>query len=112
MPRRDLAKEKDWRRLLRQWRASGLSGRDFCVEQRLSEPSFYAWRREIARRDQQRKSAPSANAAASSSLAPQQPDNPAHSCFRQALGRSQHHAAVGHRGGRGRAPSAAGSFGI
>ena len=58
MPRRDPAKEKYWRRLLRQWQQSGLSGRDFCVEQRLSQPSFYAWRREIARRDQQRQATP------------------------------------------------------
>ena len=50
--RRDPAKEKHWRRLLRQWQRSGLTGRDFCAEHGLSEPSFYAWRREIARRDQ------------------------------------------------------------
>src|SRR5579864_2105350 len=48
---RDLAKEWYWRRLLRQWRRSGLTGRAFCAEQELSEPSFYAWKREIARRD-------------------------------------------------------------
>jgi hypothetical protein len=54
MPRpewRDPAKEKYWRRLLRMWRRSGLTGRDFCAEHKLSEPSFYAWKREIARRD-------------------------------------------------------------
>jgi|SRR5271165_7546565 len=49
--RRDLAKEKHWRRLLRQWRRSGLTGRDFCAAHHLGEASFYAWRREIARRD-------------------------------------------------------------
>lgn len=71
MPRRDPAKEKYWRRLLRQWRHSGLSGRDFCVEQRLSQPSFYAWRREIARRDHQRRAtlpAPVSPAPAASSV--------------------------------------------
>ena len=52
MPQRDLDKEKKWRRLLRRWRQSGLSGRDFCAAERVSEPSFYFWRREIARRDQ------------------------------------------------------------
>jgi hypothetical protein len=51
---RDLEKEKYWRRMLRRWRQSGRTGRDFCAEQALSEPSFYAWRREIARRDQER----------------------------------------------------------
>jgi hypothetical protein len=56
MPRpewRDAAKEKHWRRLLSQWRRSGLTGRDFCAERRLAEPSFYHWKREIARRDQE-----------------------------------------------------------
>jgi hypothetical protein len=53
MPQRDPAKEEYWRRLLRQWRQSGLTPREFCVEERITEPSFYAWRREIARRDQQ-----------------------------------------------------------
>lgn len=49
--RHDAAKEKRWRRLLRQWQRSGLTGRDFCAAHGLSEPSFYAWRRAIARRD-------------------------------------------------------------
>ena len=34
MPRpewRDPSKEKRWRRLLKQWRRSGLTGRDFCA---------------------------------------------------------------------------------
>lgn len=55
--RRDPAKEQHWRRLLRQWRRSGLSGRDFCAAQHLGEASFYAWRREIARRDQEAQAA-------------------------------------------------------
>src|SRR6476660_8236912 len=57
MPRpewRNAVKEKRWRRLLQQWRRSGLTGRDFCAEHRLAEPSFYFWKREIARRDQER----------------------------------------------------------
>jgi hypothetical protein len=56
MPRpewRDPAKEKYWRRLLALWRRSGQTGRDFCAEHQLSEPSFYAWKREIAQRDQE-----------------------------------------------------------
>lgn len=51
--RRDPHKERYWRRLLRLWRRSGLTGRDFCAQHGLSEPSFYAWRRELARRDQE-----------------------------------------------------------
>jgi hypothetical protein len=55
--RRDLAKERYWRRLLRRWKRSGQTGRDFCATHGLSEPSFYAWRREIAQRDQEPRSA-------------------------------------------------------
>jgi hypothetical protein len=51
--RRDLAKERHWRRMLRLWQRSGQTGRDFCADYGLPEPSFYAWRREIARRDQE-----------------------------------------------------------
>jgi hypothetical protein len=51
--RRDPAKEKYWRRMVRRWKRSGQTGRDFCATRGLSEPSFYAWRREIARRDQE-----------------------------------------------------------
>jgi hypothetical protein len=45
------SKERFWRRMVRQWRRSGLSIRDFCAQQQLSEPSFYGWRRTIARQD-------------------------------------------------------------
>ena len=51
--RRDAAKEQRWRRLLGRWRRSGLTVRAFCAEHGLSEPNFYAWRREIARRDEE-----------------------------------------------------------
>jgi transposase len=49
---RDPVKEKSWRRLLGQWRRSGLSASQFCQQHGISPPNFYAWRREIARRDQ------------------------------------------------------------
>lgn len=48
---RDPRKEAFWRRVLARWQGSGQSGRDFCRAAGLSEPSFYAWRRELARRD-------------------------------------------------------------
>jgi hypothetical protein len=48
---RDSRKEQQWRRWLRQWQKSGLSIRAFCALHGLSQPSFYAWRREIQQRD-------------------------------------------------------------
>ncbi|MBI3865874.1 MAG: hypothetical protein HY290_28705 [Planctomycetia bacterium] len=50
---RDQTKERHWRRMVRDWRKSGLSVRDFCDWQALSEPSFYTWRRELAKRDRE-----------------------------------------------------------
>ena len=49
---RDLGKEQFWREVLRRWRMSKRTLREFCTEQRLSEACFYAWRRIIGERDQ------------------------------------------------------------
>ena len=48
---RDPKLEQFWRAKLTAWQASGLNVRDFCRKHRLTEPSFYAWRRELAARD-------------------------------------------------------------
>jgi hypothetical protein len=48
---RDPAKERFWRDTVGQWEESGLTVGAYCQRHRLSEPSFYAWRRELARRD-------------------------------------------------------------
>ena len=50
---RDHGKERFWRRMVRRWRRSGLGVRAFCAEHGLAEPSFYAWRRIVAQRDQE-----------------------------------------------------------
>lgn len=63
--RRDRSKERFWRRLLRRWRRSGRSVRAFCAEHDVSEASFFAWRRMIAERDQQRGQRDKPNARAS-----------------------------------------------
>jgi len=42
--------EGRWRDLIARWERSDLTVRDFCFNQRISEPSFYAWRRELAAR--------------------------------------------------------------
>jgi hypothetical protein len=50
---RDPLKERYWRRMLRDWRRSGLTIRAFCRLHDLSEPSFYSWRRMLADREAQ-----------------------------------------------------------
>ena len=47
---RDEQKEQQWQRRIEQWRASGLSVRDFCDRHGLATPSFYNWRRTLQRR--------------------------------------------------------------
>jgi hypothetical protein len=49
-PRRNLEKQRFWQRAVAQWRRSGQSVRDYCRGKALSEPSFYAWRRELGLR--------------------------------------------------------------
>jgi transposase len=49
--RRDSGKARLWRETVAAWRRSGQSVRAFCAARGLSEPSFYNWRRELARRD-------------------------------------------------------------
>jgi Transposase len=51
-PRRDLSKERFWRRVVQQQSAGRLSVREVCEQRGLAESAFYAWRREIRRRDQ------------------------------------------------------------
>lgn len=60
--RRDVAKERFWRRTVAEHRRSGLTIREFCARRSVSEPLFYAWRRELAHRagSAVRKAPPSA----------------------------------------------------
>jgi transposase-like protein len=48
---RDPRKERFWRRVVQEWRKSGLSVRQFCQLRDLSEASLYAWRRTLQQRD-------------------------------------------------------------
>ena len=48
---REESKEVFWRKTMEQHQQSGLSIREFCRREKLREPSFYSWRRELARRD-------------------------------------------------------------
>jgi|ERR1700677_1433677 hypothetical protein len=48
--RRNEEKEQFWREVLRGHASSGLSVRQYCIDRGVSEASFFAWRREEARR--------------------------------------------------------------
>jgi transposase-like protein len=48
---RDPRKEQQWRRLIQLWKNSGLTVRAFCARHHITQPSFYAWRRELQQRD-------------------------------------------------------------
>jgi transposase len=48
---RDPRKEQHWRRLIQLWKNSGLTVRAICARHHITQPSFYAWRRELQQRD-------------------------------------------------------------
>ena len=56
--RRDPARERFWRRTIRQQEKSGLTVPDFCRREGLKDWSFRWWRQALARRDQQPSSDP------------------------------------------------------
>ena len=49
--KRDASKETFWRQALGECQSSGQSVREFCRQRQLKESLFYAWRRELGRRD-------------------------------------------------------------
>lgn len=51
--RRDPARERFWRRTIRQQQRSGLAVPEFCRREGLKDGAFRWWRQELARRDQQ-----------------------------------------------------------
>lgn len=55
---RDPAKEESWRNTLQRFAASGLSVREFCQREQLTESAFFAWRRTIGERDETGDSRP------------------------------------------------------
>jgi transposase len=51
--RRDPAREKFWRRTIRRQQRSGLTVRDFCLQEGLKDWTLHWWRQELSRRDRQ-----------------------------------------------------------
>ena len=62
--RRDRAKERKWRAVLRRQARSGLAVRSFCLTRGISQATFYYWRRELAIRDTEYSAANTSAAAA------------------------------------------------
>ena len=54
---RSVKKEAYWRGLVDAQRQGGSAVRTFCRRKGISEPSFYAWRRELQQRDAERAGA-------------------------------------------------------
>lgn len=52
--RRDVGKERAWRRHLAGWQRSGMTIRDYCAAEGLAEHNFHAWRKTLAGRDRQK----------------------------------------------------------
>lgn len=52
--KRSASKEELWRLLVQEQRRCGLSVRAFCRREAVSEPSFYAWRKKLHKRDTER----------------------------------------------------------
>ena len=57
MSQRRSEKEEFWRLVLVEFSNGGLKVREFCRQEGISEPSFYAWRKKIAGLDEQQRSA-------------------------------------------------------
>ena len=54
-PMRNSKKEQEWRERVQRWQQSGESVRAFCRREGLHESAFFAWRRELQRRGQERQ---------------------------------------------------------
>ena len=43
----DTGQQQFWQMVIETWQSSGLSVRNFCKQEGLSEPAFYAWRKKL-----------------------------------------------------------------
>lgn len=62
--RRDLALERFWRRAVTERERSGQTVQAFCLARRLAAANFYAWRRELQKRDESALSSAATTSAA------------------------------------------------
>ena len=95
-PGRSVAKEQLWRRHVARQAKSKQSVRDYCAAADISEPSFYAWRRELAQRDAAAGSPPAQD---------QRADLPAPRAYRPAPRTGRPAPRTGRRGPRAVRPS-------
>lgn len=56
--KRDVEKERYWKKRIREAARSGLSTREFCRRRQLKESQFYWWQRRLKQSRQPRKGAP------------------------------------------------------
>ena len=47
----DTDQQQFWRMAIETWQASGLSIRQFCKQEGLTEPAFYSWRKKLTGSD-------------------------------------------------------------
>jgi len=52
---RDAGREERWRGLISRQRSGGAGIREFCAAEGVPESAFYYWRRELERRDSEKK---------------------------------------------------------
>ena len=54
----DSEQQQFWQMVMETFKSSGLSVRNFCKQEGLSEPTFYSWRKKLAKSDEPKKDKP------------------------------------------------------
>jgi hypothetical protein len=58
MGKRSVEKERQWREIVARYERSGMKVRTFCHQEQIKESQFFAWKRELKRRDDARSANP------------------------------------------------------
>ncbi|NIA31952.1 MAG: hypothetical protein GWP06_18835 [Actinobacteria bacterium] len=64
-----------WQMVMETFKTSGLSVRNFCKKEGLSEPAFYAWRKKLTKNDEPKKDSPKDNKNSSAFIKVSVPQN-------------------------------------